>query len=136
MEKLRQSLLENAWLVVSPSECSQELFAGLTAVNFPDAIFYQKRRLVHESIASWSLTPPLPQRSDVSTVINTSGLLATGERPASPGEPIEGAPTSDSKKPTISSARRISRGMRARSPIKVSCLSRWIGASAGSRRTS
>ena len=102
VEKLRQSLLENAWLVVSPSECSQELFAGLTAVNFPDAIFYQKRRLVHESIASWSLAPPLPQPSDSNSVVNASALLAASAPPTTLDELIDCAATEDSEEPNDS----------------------------------
>jgi chemotaxis protein methyltransferase CheR len=35
-------LCENGWLVVSPSEYSQELFPGFTSVNFPGAILYRK----------------------------------------------------------------------------------------------
>ena len=40
--KLRRSLIDDGWLVVSPSECSQALFSGFSAVNFPGAVLYQK----------------------------------------------------------------------------------------------
>jgi chemotaxis protein methyltransferase CheR len=42
IEKLRRSIVEDGWLVVSPSECSQTLFAGFSAVNFPGAVLYRK----------------------------------------------------------------------------------------------
>jgi len=40
---LRDSLVDEGWLIVSPSECSQALFPGFTAVNFPGSILYRKR---------------------------------------------------------------------------------------------
>ena len=40
--KLRHSLLDDGWLAVSPSECSQALFQGFTSVSFPGAILYRK----------------------------------------------------------------------------------------------
>lgn len=42
VEKLRRSIVEDGWLVVSPSECSQTLFSGFSAVNFPGAVLYRK----------------------------------------------------------------------------------------------
>jgi chemotaxis protein methyltransferase CheR len=39
---LRASLVDDGWLVVSPSECSQALFSGFTPVNFPGSILYRK----------------------------------------------------------------------------------------------
>jgi chemotaxis protein methyltransferase CheR len=48
---LRQSLVDGGWLVVSPSECSQALFAGFEPVNFPGSILYRK----HGALA------PVPQ---------------------------------------------------------------------------
>jgi chemotaxis protein methyltransferase CheR len=41
---LRHALMDEAWLAVSPSECSQDLFAGFTAVNFPGSVLYRKGR--------------------------------------------------------------------------------------------
>lgn len=40
---LRQSLVDEGWLIVSPSECSQALFTGFVPVNFPGSILYRKR---------------------------------------------------------------------------------------------
>ena len=42
VENLRGSLLDEGWLVVSPSECSQALFSQFVAVNFPGSILYRK----------------------------------------------------------------------------------------------
>jgi chemotaxis protein methyltransferase CheR len=39
---LRDSLVADGWLIVSPSECSQALFSGFTPVNFPGSILYRK----------------------------------------------------------------------------------------------
>jgi chemotaxis protein methyltransferase CheR len=43
IEKLHRALFEDGWLVVSASECSQELFSAFRAVNRPGAILYRKR---------------------------------------------------------------------------------------------
>ena len=40
--KLRRALVDEGWLIVSPSECSQTLFNGFTAVNFPGSVLYRK----------------------------------------------------------------------------------------------
>jgi chemotaxis protein methyltransferase CheR len=40
---LRRSLVDDGWLIVSPSECSQALFDGFSPVNFPGTILYRKR---------------------------------------------------------------------------------------------
>jgi chemotaxis protein methyltransferase CheR len=40
---MRHALVDDGWLIVAPSECSQQLFTGFTAVNFPGSIFYRKR---------------------------------------------------------------------------------------------
>lgn len=42
VRKLRLSLLDGGWLIVSPCEASHVLFEQFTTVNFPGTIFYQK----------------------------------------------------------------------------------------------
>ena len=42
---LRQALVDDGWLIVSPSECSQALFTGFEPVNFPGSILYRKAAL-------------------------------------------------------------------------------------------
>jgi chemotaxis protein methyltransferase CheR len=42
--KLRHSLVDDGWLAVSPSECSQTLFSEFSATNFPGAVLYRKTR--------------------------------------------------------------------------------------------
>jgi chemotaxis protein methyltransferase CheR len=42
VQNLHHALVDEAWLIVSPSECSQVLFRGFRAVNFPGAILYRK----------------------------------------------------------------------------------------------
>src|SRR5688572_4470373 len=43
VEKLRRALLDDAWLIVSPAEYSQAVFAEFTATNFPGTVLYRKR---------------------------------------------------------------------------------------------
>jgi chemotaxis protein methyltransferase CheR len=43
VEKLRRALLDDAWLIVSPAEYSQAVFAQFTATNFPGTVLYRKR---------------------------------------------------------------------------------------------
>jgi chemotaxis protein methyltransferase CheR len=47
-DNLRQALGDEGWLAVSPSECSQALFPGLRAVNFPGAIVYRKGSIAEQ----------------------------------------------------------------------------------------
>jgi chemotaxis protein methyltransferase CheR len=60
IEKLRRSIVEDGWLVVSPSECSQTLFSGFSAVNFPGAVLYRKG-LPERQPAIRSDAPEAPQ---------------------------------------------------------------------------
>jgi chemotaxis protein methyltransferase CheR len=63
---LRQSLVDDGWLIVSPSECSQSLFTGFAPVNFPGSILYRKSEAPEvrpEPGPAFALTldfPPLP----------------------------------------------------------------------------
>jgi chemotaxis protein methyltransferase CheR len=54
VENLRRSLVNEGWLVVSPSECSQALFSQFAAVNFPGSILYQKGNPQQGSPLSWA----------------------------------------------------------------------------------
>lgn len=40
--KLHRALVDEGWLAVSPSECSQELFSQFATVNYPNVILYRK----------------------------------------------------------------------------------------------
>src|ERR1041384_7434443 len=40
---LRRCLVDDGWLIVSPSECSQALFTGFATVNLPGSILYRKK---------------------------------------------------------------------------------------------
>jgi chemotaxis protein methyltransferase CheR len=51
-DNLRQALGDEGWLAVSPSECSQALFPGLRAVNFPGAIAYRKGSIAEQGSAA------------------------------------------------------------------------------------
>jgi chemotaxis protein methyltransferase CheR len=42
VERLHQSLVDDGWLLVSPSEASHLLFSQFSTVAFPDAILYRK----------------------------------------------------------------------------------------------
>jgi chemotaxis protein methyltransferase CheR len=57
-DNLRLALGDEGWLAVSPSECSQALFPGLRAVNFPGAIVYRKGPLAEQVSAAQALSTP------------------------------------------------------------------------------
>ncbi len=54
---LRNALVDDGWLAVSPCEASQTLFSRFAPANFPGAILYQKSDAKDQSAPS--LTPPL-----------------------------------------------------------------------------
>lgn len=56
--KLRRSLVDDGWLVVSPSEYSQTLFSGFAATNFPGAVLYRKGTQVSTSYPTPQPAPP------------------------------------------------------------------------------
>jgi chemotaxis protein methyltransferase CheR len=58
IEKLRRALVEDGWLITSPSECSQAVFHAFTATNYPGAILYRKRA---PRAAPWLMPVAVPQ---------------------------------------------------------------------------
>jgi len=56
--KLRRSLVDDGWLVVSPSEYSQTLFAGFAATNFPGAVLYRKATTQASTSPTTQPAPP------------------------------------------------------------------------------
>jgi len=70
VDKLYNALVDEGWLAVSPSECSQTLFSRFVTVNFPGAVVYRKGGV--EERRSLARATPLPQG------------LATGEPFATP----------------------------------------------------
>jgi chemotaxis protein methyltransferase CheR len=63
VENLRRSLVDEGWLVVSPSECSQALFSEFAAVNFPGSILYRKGGPEEVRSMNWAplATAPAPE---------------------------------------------------------------------------
>lgn len=80
--KLRQSLVDDGWLVVSPSECSQALFSGFVPVNFPGSILY-RRSQARDAVRAIVAEPLNPSGSVAEPLsgLETSALL-TPEPPA------------------------------------------------------
>jgi chemotaxis protein methyltransferase CheR len=77
---LRQSLVDDGWLIVSPSECSQSLFNGFAPVNFPGSILYRKSEAPEarpDPAPEFALAtdfPPLPKlqiREEVPSPVET-----------------------------------------------------------------
>jgi chemotaxis protein methyltransferase CheR len=56
VSSMHHALVDDGWLIVAPSECSQALFAGFTAVNFPGSILYRKRA-PHEPVPHSTAIP-------------------------------------------------------------------------------
>jgi chemotaxis protein methyltransferase CheR len=52
VRKLHLSLVDNGWLIVSPCETSQVLFAQFAAINFPGAILYKKAKHISVGLPS------------------------------------------------------------------------------------
>ncbi len=52
-ENLRHALVDEGWLAVSPSECSQALFSRFVAVNFPGSILYRKGSAEERGRSTW-----------------------------------------------------------------------------------
>jgi chemotaxis protein methyltransferase CheR len=94
VENLRRSLLDEGWLVVSPSECSQALFSQFAAVNFPGSILYRKGNPQEGSASNWA--PPAESAATAfappqASVAPFASTLAPEMRPAVP-EMLHAAP--------------------------------------------
>ena len=74
VENLHHALLDEAWLAVSPSECSQALFSRFVAVNFPGSILYRKSN-IKEPMPSGLASVPTPVVADAYAPAST--LLAS-----------------------------------------------------------
>jgi chemotaxis protein methyltransferase CheR len=61
VDNLRGSLVDEGWLVVSPSECSQDLFSQFVAVNFPGSILYRKGAFDPPQPSIATLAKPVPE---------------------------------------------------------------------------
>jgi chemotaxis protein methyltransferase CheR len=75
VENLHHALLDEAWLAVSPSECSQTLFSRFAAVNFPGSILYRKCD-IKEPRPSSVASVPTPAVADVYSPENVRTALA------------------------------------------------------------
>lgn len=88
---LRQSLVDDGWLIVSPSECSQALFTGFMPVNFPGSILYRKRHR-HDMPSTHEATfppddhvdPPTPAFAAPLSELQVSEMLAPAIERAPP----------------------------------------------------
>jgi chemotaxis protein methyltransferase CheR len=93
-ENLRHALADEGWLAVSPSECSQTLFAGFVAVNFPGSILYRKGGAEERSPSTWA--PP----SDTAAPIAAPAFDAAQSPAQSPPHPAAQPPAQPSTQPS------------------------------------
>ncbi len=78
---LHHSLVDDGWLVVSPSETSQALFSRFTTRNFPGAIFYQKGAPSPKTSSSF----PRSGSAATSPVATTARKSAAKSKPPAAG---------------------------------------------------
>ena len=75
VENLHHALLDEAWLAVGPSECSQALFSRFVAVNFPGCILYRKSN-IKEARPSSLVPVPIVIVADAYAAENHRAALA------------------------------------------------------------
>lgn len=56
----RRSLVDNGWLMVSPTEASQALFPDFRTSNYPGVILYQNAKPQARPVSTWTWSPPEP----------------------------------------------------------------------------
>jgi chemotaxis protein methyltransferase CheR len=95
IRKLRRALVDDGWLLVSPSEYSQTLYSGFVATGFPGAVLYRKAR---EPIGRAE-----PQTLTHATVPGYAAVPSSAAAPSSPAAPSytgpPGAAVSESAAP-------------------------------------
>jgi chemotaxis protein methyltransferase CheR len=97
VERLRIALVAGGWLLVSPAECSVELFRPLVPINLPGAILYRKEHrsalsgqpsAVSPTVTSWQAETALPEPSAPLSYVDVPV-----EPPVMPLEESSNAPT-------------------------------------------
>lgn len=75
VDKLHNALVDQGWLAVSPSECSQAQFSRFAAVNFPGAVLYRKDSVMERgslartpAVADAAATFELPTVSQIEVI--------------------------------------------------------------------
>jgi chemotaxis protein methyltransferase CheR len=99
VEKLNSALVDGGWLAVSPSECSQTLFSGFAAVNFPGAVLYRKDSVMERSTLLQAPLLPEPAAAfELPAVLLEPPVVAT-EHPSqpavAPAEPLTEPPAAE-----------------------------------------
>jgi chemotaxis protein methyltransferase CheR len=119
---LHSALLNEGWLSVSPSECSQELFSQFAAVSFPGTTLYQRRETT-------ALVPssPFVRQALYSTP------EANVEHEAPPHPPVVMRPVAKPATPVVTSPQAFSIKARAlanegRLSESLGWTDRWIAA--------
>jgi chemotaxis protein methyltransferase CheR len=118
---MHKSLVDDGWLIVSPSECSQSLFREFTAVNFPGSIVYRKQSqregLAPVVSAPLELAPVFPTR-DLTDAEVAAALMA----------PLEAVP--DDPEPDVATVRDEAHALanQGRLADALAASERWIAA--------
>jgi len=138
VENLRRSLVDEGWLVVSPSECSQALFSQFVAVNFPGSILYRKgspeevRSLnwapwaidAAESVAT-AFAAPQPSITALAITPAPEMRLAVPGKPPGAPEQVPAAETESSQTYSLQARTLANQGRHADA---LACCERWIAA--------
>jgi chemotaxis protein methyltransferase CheR len=139
VENLRRSLLDEGWLVVSPSECSQALFSQFVAVNFPGSILYQKGNPQEGCSLNWA--PPsfdMPAENAVTQLaLGQPSIMGLANAPAPeilpglpemlPAAPEQVPPAGTESSQTFSLQARTLANQGRHADARVWC-ERWIAA--------
>jgi chemotaxis protein methyltransferase CheR len=87
VRKLRLSLLDGGWLIVSPCEASPVLFEQFTTVNFPGTILYKRDKHISEPLAygfEAQTHSPLEPMPSLSLSVTPEPVIAKAEPPEEP----------------------------------------------------
>jgi chemotaxis protein methyltransferase CheR len=117
VENLRHSLLDNGWLVVSPSECSQILFSQFVATNFPGAILYRKSDPDDWTPSTWP------------TAAGTAAASETAQEssaPVSPAVLTDACAAMDATGPSALSLRSRVLADQGKLTEALDCSERWL----------
>jgi chemotaxis protein methyltransferase CheR len=83
VEKLYNALVDQGWLAVSPSECSQALFSRFAAMNFPGAVLYHKDSAAQGSSRARASSSPEPAAALVPLAVPPEPSAAVTAEPLS-----------------------------------------------------
>jgi chemotaxis protein methyltransferase CheR len=86
--KLHRALVDEGWLAVSPSECSQQLFSQFATVNYPNVVLYRKTASAEHAVPAQP-APGVTEANERDVLSSTTSMRRLAALNAPTGDTVE-----------------------------------------------